>query len=273
MEKLKNIQIIFTDIDGTLSNSSCEITKETATAIKKATENGILVILCSGRNNIYVSDFSKKCNASNYIISCNGAEIFDYKNNKHIDCSNIDTNKINTIWNFCKNNDLGCILNCESVRYSNNNNAIEEKDKIITSDISNLKVPVFQIVTYGYNYNKMNALEKLINNEKLHIINISHSYLNKDCSNHHFFFDTINNNINKGTAIKSLLEYLNIDKENAIGFGDHVNDYDMFNEVGFKVAMANANPKLKEKADYITLSNDENGVAYFLNNFIEYNKE
>ena len=272
MEKLKNVKIIFTDIDGTLSNSNREITKETASAIKTATDNGILVVLCSGRSNTYVSDFSKKCNASNYIISCNGAEVFDYKNNKYINHSNIDINKINTIWNFCLDNNLGCILNCGNIRYSNSNNAIEEKDKKITNDISTLNDPVFQIVTYGYDYDKMNKLEKLINNQKLHIINISHRYLNKDCSNHHFFFDTINNNINKGTAIKELLNFLNIDKENAIGFGDHINDYDLFNEVGFKVAMANANPKLKEKADYITLSNDENGVAYFLNNFIEYKK-
>ena len=70
-----------------------------------------------------------------------------------------------------------------------------------------------------------------------------------------------------------LLDYLNIEKKQSIGFGDHINDYDLFNEVGFKIAMGNANDDLKEIADFVTLSNDENGVAYFLNNFIEYTEE
>jgi len=270
MKKLKDIKIIFTDIDGTLSNSKREITKETSLEIKKATEKGIIVVLCSGRNNRYVYNYSKKSNASNYIICCNGAEVFDYKNNKHITSHNIDKTKIKKIWDFCLHNDLGCVLNCQNIRYSTPYRAIEELDKKIVEDISTINDKVFQIVTYGYNYDKMKKLEDFVNNQKLQVINVSNSYLNQDSSQGHFFFDIVNHNINKGTAVKELLQYLNIKKEQSIGFGDHINDFDLFSEVGFKVAMGNANQKLKEQADYITLSNDENGVAHFLNNFIDY---
>lgn len=270
MEKLKNIKIVFTDIDGTLSNSNRKISNETINAIKNAVSKGIIVVLCSGRNNQYVCKLSKKANASNYVISCNGSEIYDYNSNIHIYENNIKKEDIIPIWKYCNDNNLGLLLNCENIRYCNNNHYIEEEDKKIINSINNIKENIFQLVTFGYDYEKMNNLEKIINSSNLKIINLSNSYINKNCSKHHFFFDIINKSSSKGNAIEKLLNHLNLKKENAIGFGDHINDYDLFDSVGFKIAMGNADNKLKDKADFITLSNDDNGVAHFLNNFIDY---
>ena len=271
MEKLRNIKIAFIDIDGTLSNSERKISDETKEAIKNATNKGLIVVLCSGRNNGYVYNASKNCNASQYIISCNGAEIFDYKNNLYINNEKISFNDLEIIWDYCINNNLGCILNCNDKRFCNINHYIEQDDKSIISSIDSLNDDVYQMVTFGYEYERMNNLEKLIKIGNLQITNPSSSYLKKDCSSHHFFFDINTKGVNKGNAIKKLLNYLNLTKENAIGFGDNVNDFDLFSEVGFKIAMGNANERLKKIADYTTLSNDEHGVAYFLNNFIDYN--
>lgn len=63
---------------------------------------------------------------------------------------------------------------------------------------------------------------------------------------------------------KKLLEILDIKKEEAIAIGDDNNDLSMFEQVGYKIAVSNAIDIVKEKADEITLSNDENGVAVFL---------
>ena len=60
----------------------------------------------------------------------------------------------------------------------------------------------------------------------------------------------------------------NIKKEESLCFGDYVNDLDMFDACGFKVAMENASAELKKKADFITLSNNNSGVAYFINKYI-----
>lgn len=270
MEKLKNIKIAFIDIDGTLSNSKKEIENKTSIAIKNATDKGLLVVLCSGRNNRYVCNASKKVNASNYIISCNGGEIFNYKENKYIDSKSLNKVDVETIWNYCNNNNIGCILNCKNIRYCNNNYFVKEEDKILINDINEINEDIFQMVTFGYDYDKMNELEKLINITNSKISNPSLSYIEKDCSKHYYFFDITNNNVSKGEGITTLLNYLNLTKENAIGFGDHINDYDLFNSVGFKIAMGNANIKLKEKADFVTLTNDEYGVAHFLENYIDY---
>ena len=55
-----------------------------------------------------------------------------------------------------------------------------------------------------------------------------------------------------------------IKKEETIAIGDDSNDVSMFKEVGLSVAMGNANDKIKEIADVVTLSNEEDGVAIFL---------
>lgn len=65
------------------------------------------------------------------------------------------------------------------------------------------------------------------------------------------------------------MEILNIKKEETIAIGDDINDLSMFEQVGYKVAVDNAIDVVKEKADEITLSNDEDGVAVFLDKLIE----
>ena len=83
------------------------------------------------------------------------------------------------------------------------------------------------------------------------------------------FCDIANINSNKGNAVKKLLEILNIKKEETIALGDDNNDLSMFEQVGRKVAMNNAIDLVKEKADEITLSNDEDGVVDAIKKYFE----
>lgn len=273
MDKLKNIKIAFIDIDGTLSNSKKEVTIETSNSIENSSKYGIKTVLCSGRGNNYVCNYSKKANASNYIIACNGAEVFDYQNNNYIFQSKIEFNEIKKIWDFCLENNICCLLNSQKYRYCNKNLFIPEEDKILIDDINSIKsIPIYQIVTIAKEYDYIKYLDLFIsNNTQLNIVNTSFNYINKINDKHHYFLDIVNKGVNKGTAIKALLNNLNLKKENSIGFGDHINDFDLFNNVGFKIAMDNACDNLKDKANYITLSNDDNGVAFFLDNYIDYN--
>lgn len=78
-----------------------------------------------------------------------------------------------------------------------------------------------------------------------------------------------NENVSKGNAITKLNQYLNIVKENTLVFGNDYNDLSMFEVAGTCVAMQNAVPELKEKANHIALSNNEDGVAHFLENWMQ----
>ncbi len=80
--------------------------------------------------------------------------------------------------------------------------------------------------------------------------------------------DVNSSEVSKASAVKYLREYLGVRKEEVIAIGDNNNDMPLFEEAGFKVAVGNALESLKSKADYIAPSEEENGVAYFIDQLI-----
>jgi hypothetical protein len=83
-----------------------------------------------------------------------------------------------------------------------------------------------------------------------------------------FFLEFLNPNSNKGLAVKKLAESLNIPQEKVMCIGDAGNDRHMVKYAGLGVAMGNAMAETKEVADYITDTNDENGVANAIRKFV-----
>lgn len=73
--------------------------------------------------------------------------------------------------------------------------------------------------------------------------------------------------VSKSAAIKRVLEYLNIPKEEAIAFGDGGNDIDMLEYAGLGIAMGNGNELLKQRADFVTKKASEDGISYALKKF------
>ena len=268
---MKNIKVAFIDIDGTLTNNKKQITQNTINVLSTVTQKGIDIVLCSGRTNAYVYDFSKQIPNTRYIISSNGAEIFDYLSNCDLYSNLLPFKCIKKIWNYTLENSIGCVLNTNTVRYGNKYlKNISDPNKIIIDDILNLKnINFYQIVIDCTNYLKMEKTKEFIEKETtLKIINCSSSFLKHDVNANNYFFDITTQNTSKGDAIKAFLKLKHISKNQAICFGDGVNDYDMFKECGIKVAMDNALVELKEKADFITSSNDNDGVAEFFTNYI-----
>ena len=83
-----------------------------------------------------------------------------------------------------------------------------------------------------------------------------------------FFLEIMPRGIDKAQSLAKLLELLAMDREEMIAFGDGHNDATMIEFAGLGAAMDNAQPEVKEKADYISLSNDEDGVAYAVEKLI-----
>ena len=250
---ISNIKIAFFDLDGTLTNSKKIISKENIKALKKLKNKNIIIVICTGRWDSYVINYDKELNIIDYIICNNGAEIYDLKNNKLIYSDTLSNNKINIINKYCLDNNLDITYNGLLSRYKINN--------IIDNNI-------FQGVIIC---TKKDDVKKLINFSKkidTKITYISSSYYkNKSAKSY-----TTNINLNKtskGNGIKKLLKYLNINKEESICFGDNNNDIDMFLNCGIKVCMENGLKELKNISDYITLTNNNDGIAYFINNYIK----
>ncbi|KMT39057.1 HAD family hydrolase [Melissococcus plutonius] len=82
------------------------------------------------------------------------------------------------------------------------------------------------------------------------------------------WIDISNYNVHKGTTVKELQKILNIAKNEILAFGDGFNDLELFNESGISFAMRNAFDEVKERADFIAKSNDENGVLQAIEKII-----
>lgn len=270
MEVLNNIKIIFIDIDKTLLTDKKRITMKTRKSIKKVIDKGIYVILTSGRNSKYTIDKSKRALASSIVISSNGAEIYDYKKQEVLHCDYINYEKLEKIWNYCEKNEIGMLLNSISDRFINKfliGNKIYNHHKLITTYKELKKINVSQCVLVDESYEKFAKSKDFIKDLDLTIGNFTKSFnptFHSDRS-----MNIINKNVSKGTAVTKLLEILDIKKEESLCFGDYLNDLEMFDACGYKVAMENACKEIKEKADYITLSNNKNGISHFLDNFIK----
>lgn len=270
MQKLDNVKVIFVDIDGTLTNKKKEVTLHTSEIIKKVVDKGIKVIICSGRGNQYAANKSKIANASSHVISSNGAQIYDYNTKEIIYKSIIDKEILKDAIEFINNKHGGFILNCTNLRYSNKtlNRKMNKNDKVIES-IDEVENDVYQLVMEASSYDLMTEMIEYVNNSSyLKILNCSPTYLNGKKDEENYYIDVNSKEVSKGNSIKKYLEMFNINKKDSVCFGDHINDLPMFEVCGIRVAMGNANDDLKNKSDYITLSNEEDGVAYFLEKYI-----
>lgn len=269
MKNLDNIKIIFIDIDRTLLNDKGHITMKTRKSIKRVVDKGIYVVLTSGRNCSFCVDKSKRALASNIVISSNGAEIYDYGNKKMLYSNFIDKSKLEEIWEFCNKKEIGIIFNTTNDRYINKYLIGNDKykTKLITSFKELNKVNVSQFVIVSDDYNKIYESKKKIKSLDLDIAYFSKSF-EDDIIVKKGSLDGINKNVSKGSGVSELLKILKLKKSNSLCFGDYLNDLDMFKACGYKVAMDNACQEIKDMADFVTLSNNKNGVAYFLDKYL-----
>ena len=83
-----------------------------------------------------------------------------------------------------------------------------------------------------------------------------------------YFLEFLNKEVNKGTGVKLLADHLRVKQEEVMTFGDAENDLDMIVYAGMGVAMANGFEEVKEAANYITDSNEEDGVAKAIEKFV-----
>lgn len=262
---------IFIDIDGTLTNSKREVSLKNIKAMNKIEKKDFEIVFCSGRCNNYLINLSKTTNISRYLISSNGSMIYDQETKKIIHYDKIPFMIIENIYNYCHQNKIAITFNTEKFRYCNNNinysNHYQESDTKRIKDIQEIiDKNITQICIGSYDYDKMIMIKEYLDTIKeIKIVNISTTMkLKQKNSKDGFFYDVVLKNINKGSGIKNFIKKINTTKENCIAIGDHINDIDMFNAVNYKIAMGNAYDELKKQANYITKTNDEDGVKYAL---------
>lgn len=288
-------KLIAIDMDGTLLNSYGEVSRKNKKAIKKAIDKNVEIVLTSGRMPKAIMPIASKINADKYIICGNGAAIYDVRNEKTIYKNYMSKQKVLEIIDICDRNSmyysiytnnviLAKSLNYNVLYYNSENKKNPEDKKIkfnIVRDIRGyieeyngddfLKITICDSDKMVFN-SIINRLKKL---RDIYVLEVTH--MSKKIIKHgtekfeisYFYTEISNNNVNKWTAIEKLIERLDISKEEVIAIGDNVNDKEMIENAGIGVVMGNSSPYMKEIADEIVATNNEDGVAEAIEKYIK----
>lgn len=264
------IKAVFIDIDDTLTNSNREVSMKNQEEIKRCVQKGIKIILASGRSRKEAVDFQEKIGSSPYIISSNGASVYDITTKKEIYNEVLKKEIVYKLLQFSNENDYIIKLNYKNELVLNKALYLDEKDKEKTLEELEKIIDfedIVQCVIASFDIEKMKKLKKYLveNFPETKITNESKRLKNPELKpSKSYFCDITSSAVSKGKAVRKICEYLKISNQEIIVIGDGENDISMFEETTNSVAMRNALDYVKEKAAYITTSNNEDGVARIL---------
>ncbi len=269
-------KILFTDIDGTLLNKERIISPATKKEIFRLnTEKRIPVILISSRMPKAMKPLHDELELEYPIISYNGALILKSSGLK--DDSDIlfsTTIKPEIVKNI---NEFKSMCDFHISLYYNDDWYVEGMDYWADREITSTKVVPsigqHEVVIKDWEIKKVGAhkvmcMGNAMEIEKLHewlftkypgVLNL---YRSKPT-----FIEITPNIVSKATALEYMLDYLNVDSSETIAIGDNYNDLDMLNKAGLGIAMGNAPAAVRKAADYITLSNNDDGLAAAIRKF------
>lgn len=277
------IQLIVSDMDGTLLDNKLTVSEGNQLAIQAAEENGIKFMVATGRGYTEAVPALTEAGISCPMISVNGAQTYD-KNGQLIDSIGIDKKDIREILAFTKANGLYTELVMSSGVYSNDKlQYVETLTHLLKTTNPHTSYKMALVLALGrmdqFNMNYVDEYEEVLANDKdlaLKVLVFSNqgqtelqsvrdefgtdSQLVITSS----FFNNIEINhvdAQKGIALERVAKKLNIPMEKVMSIGDNFNDVSMLKRTGVSFAMANAEDGVKERAKYMTASNSEDGVA------------
>lgn len=270
---LEDYQLIALDIDGTLTNSDKVITEKTRKALIEAEERGIRLILASGRPIHGLRKLAEELEMDRHhgiLEGCNGGRVEDAQTGQVLFERTLDYDMAVDIINHLSQFDVSIMIPFEDTLYVNDKDGY--KVDYEASINNNMKVRECKDLVSAIHWpiaKILIAAEPEYLNE--HIEEICAPFRNDVDSmfTADFYYEIMPKGINKATALHGLLLKLGIAPGDVMAFGDAENDREMLQLAGMGVAMQNARPKLKEVADYVTKSNDNDGVAYAVTEFTE----
>lgn len=266
-------KVLALDIDGTVMNSQKEVTQRTVDAIVQAQEQGVKVVLASGRPPRGVeplADILQLNRYEGYILSFNGGKVIDCKTQETIFEQLIEPEWTAKLYDAAKENDVHILS------YAKDGNTVvteHPNDTYMELECRLNHLPMQRVASFKeyirFPVNKciMTGEGEYLATVEPRIKKLVGGHLNVFRSEP-FFLEIMPNQVDKAFALQKLLESLGLSRENLIACGDGYNDVSMLNFAGLGVAMENAQDTTKQVSNFITRSNDEDGVAYAVDKFI-----
>lgn len=263
------------DLDGTLLNSQGEIPEENLQALRKFDAQGGIVVLATGRSIHSATEAFAKLAINGYTLASNGAyvarieqgEIAEVLNGFTIPTAIVETTfalakaeKVTVVASRAEKDDR-IVFDPASAEVNSPYYAqfklADTSPKELIKHLKNADISYFKLAFNSPDVKKLAALRSAFNVKK-----ITSTYSAK------YWLEVMADGVNKGAALKFLLDYLKIAKSEIIAFGDQENDLEMLQFAGTSIAMENAVTLIRQTAAKTTSSNDEAGVAAVINTYL-----
>ena len=274
--KNNEISLVATDLDGTLLLQNKHISKHTYATLKKANENGVHVVIATGRSFSALPESIFKIDGMRYVVTSNGANIIDLKDNEVIYKNCIDAAQIPKIINFLKERPYILEVFTGGKAYMSKSDYDKFRSRTIDfrpiEYVLQTRIPIADI--FEFTSKNASAIENInINFDSLSDKPKAYEELLKFdnitvTTSFDFNLEIGGNTTSKGDALNFLTQMLGLTSKNVLSIGDNPNDSSMLGFAEIAVAVENAHEDIIKLADHITSSNDEDGVAKAVEKFV-----
>ncbi|PLR95079.1 Cof-type HAD-IIB family hydrolase [Bacillus sp. T33-2] len=246
MEKhLADVKLIALDMDGTLLNDHHEVSEENKSAIKEAEAKGATVVLSTGRSLNTCRDYAVSLELSSYLVTVNGSEIWG-PSGELVERNQVSTDHMQWMWDLSKEHKTGFwAISTDGTWHDEMPEDFHGK----------------QWLKFGFNIEDDLIREKIMND-----LSARQAFEISNSSPVNIEVNAIG--INKAKGLRNVCELLGISMDNVMAVGDSLNDMAMIKEAGLGIAMGNAQPAVKEAADWVTGTNNESGVAQAIRKWV-----
>lgn len=266
---MTDIKLVAIDLDDTLLQDDLKISLRAKNDIREAISQGITVTLATGRMFAAAIPYARELGLDVPLITYQGAMV-KYADGRVVFHQTIPLDIAQQVVNFIR--PFGYHINV----YVNDELFMEKDSPEGRRYVAMTKVPPHFVESFEKLWadptkfvimaedKELDELEEKLVPEFGKVLNITKTLPG--------FLEITHCKVTKGTALKALAESLDLKPEQVMAIGDSLNDVAMIQYAGFGVAMKNSVPQLKEYARYITLTNNEDGVAEVLEKFVLSNK-
>lgn len=264
-------ELLVLDLDGTLTTSEKTISPKTKEAIMKLQEAGKKVVLASGRPTPGIVPLAKELELEkygSYILSFNGGCIINCATDEIVYEAHVEPRHVPKLYEVAERYGVNLSTYNGDIVYTgfapNDQTRLECRvchltAKILENFVEEIDFPMNKLLVAG-DADKLAKMEVELKEYFKDELNIYRS--------EPYFIEVMPPLIDKAYGLSKMLEILGIKREEMICCGDGFNDLTMIEYAGLGVAMANAQQVVLDAADYVTLSNNDDGIAHVIEKFM-----
>ena len=263
-------ELIALDIDGTLTNDQKQITPETLETLLELQKNGTRLVLASARPTPGQYEFAELLHFSEnhgILMAYNGGRIVDAASGTTLFETHMELETARKLLRFLESLPVTVILDNGKQFYVTDPNGFKVEYECRCNRMTYTQV---ENLADSLDFSPVKLLLSVDPDRLFEIQSEIAAHLPDGLTvvrTAPFYLEIIPSSINKGNGLSDLCQMLGIPLSAAAAFGDSENDIPMLRAAGYGVAMGNAEDAVKEAADFVTISNNEDGVAYALKNF------